>query len=193
MNRRRTPEQILASHSAGCVKRQRLGRPSRSAARWAAIDRLRARLHQAVDRWAERTSARAGDPGTSLIGFDVAKPPRRLRTRSWAPLVAAAVLGALFLAVLRMDVIRMRFSVAQAFEEGLRLEELKRELTVDMRQLRDPAILAHRARELGFRPAERLIDLDETGGEGAPAPAASTPGEIELASAASDRRAGHRP
>jgi hypothetical protein len=76
------------------------------------------------------------------------------------PLLVAGVAGALFLAVLRMDVIRMRFAVAQAFEEELRLQELKRELTVDMRQLRDPAQLARRAEKLGFRRAEQLIDLD---------------------------------
>ena len=125
---------------------------------------MRRRIREAVDHWAERASERhARGPEIDLIGLDVTRLPGRLRTGSWLPVVAAAVVGAMFLAVLRMDVIRMRFSVAQAFEEEMRLEEVKRELTVEMRQLRDPAVLAQRAEQLGFRRAERLIDLGEDG------------------------------
>ncbi len=195
MNRRRTSDRILASHSAGSVKRQRPYRrkTSRSATRWAALDRLRARVDRSIDRWAERRSQRAANPGISLIGLDVATPPGRLRTSSWAPVVVAAVIGAMFLAVLRMDVIRMRFTLAGSFEEELRLKELKRELIVDMRQLRDPAVLARRARELGFRRAERLIDLEANGRSRAPARLEEPADDIELASAASGYRAGLRP
>jgi hypothetical protein len=91
----------------------------------------------------------------------------------------------MFLAVLRMDVIRMGFTRARAFEDELGLEQLKRELTVEMRQLRDPAVLARRARELGFRRAERLIDLE---GSGTPARLEEPLGDIELASASSRHR-----
>lgn len=191
MNRRRTSDRIMASHSARSVKGQRPRARKRSAstARWASLDRLRAGIGKSVDQWAERASERAGAPGTSLIGFDVSRLPRRLQTRSWAAVLVAAVLGALFLAVLRMDVIRMRFTLAQAFEEELRLEELKRELTVDMRQLRDPAILAERAEQLGFRRAERLIDLEGAGRESPP----QESGEVELAAASRAHRQVHRP
>jgi len=127
--------------------------------REALTGRLRRSLAAAVDRWAERSSQRHAGPDVGLIGLDVAQLPSRLRTGSWMPVLAAMVAGAMFLAVLRMDVIRMRFAVAQAFEEELRLQEEKRELTVRMRQLRDPAVLAQRAEALGFRRAERLIDL----------------------------------
>jgi hypothetical protein len=134
------------------------GRTTRAASR-----RARQNLRRSIDRWAERTSARAAaGPAIGLIGLDVSRPPQRLR-RSWMPLLVAGVVGALFLAVLRMDVIRMRFQVAQTFEEEMSLQELKRELTVDMRQLRDPAHLARRAEKLGFRRAERLIDLEGHG------------------------------
>lgn len=158
-------------------------RSQRSAGRRARASAMRARdkLRRSVDRWAERTSARAArNPAVGLIGLDVSRPPLRLRPRSWVPLVAAAVVGAMFLAVLRMDVIRMRFALAQSFAEELRLEDVKRERTVRMRQLRDPAVLARNARRLGFRRAERLIDLDRVGGPPAMAPA---PEPIELAAA----------
>jgi hypothetical protein len=123
-----------------------------------------------------------------LIGLDVARAPVRLQTRSWAPLVAAGLAGSLFLATLRMDVLRMRFSVAEHFEEQLRLEQTERDLTVRMRQLRDPAALSERARELGFRRAEQLIYLHESEPWRDPArpPAAPRSRTIELASASAE-------
>ena len=188
MSRRRTSDRILASHSARSVKRQR---PSpRSATRWAALDLLRVRVGRSVDLWAERGSERAANPVISLIGRDVATPPGRLRTGSWAPLIVAAVVGAMFLAVLRMDVIRMGFTRARAFEEEMSLEQRKRDLTVEMRQLRDPAVLARHAREMGFRRAERLIDLEE---HGTPSPLEGPLGAVELASTYSRQRVRLRP
>lgn len=99
----------------------------------------------------------------ALIGLDVSRMPGRLKTRSIAPAVVAAVVGALFLTVLRIDVIRVRFGLQESLAAELRLEEKKRRLTVEMRELRDPAQLSRRARELGFRRAEYLIDLPVDG------------------------------
>jgi hypothetical protein len=106
-------------------------------------------------------------PDAGLIGLDVSRTPIRLKTRSWVPLAAAALAGALLLAVLRVDVIRIRFGLAESLEEEIRLEGLKRQLTVEMRQLRDPAVLSRRAQDLGFQRAEQLIELPA---EGAPLP-----------------------
>jgi hypothetical protein len=127
---------------------------------------------------------RQNRPATSvtLIGLDVSRAPLRLQTRSWAPLVVAALAGGLFLATLRTDVLRMRFSVAEHFKQQLQLEQQKRQLTVKMRQLRDPAELSQRARALGFRRAERLIDL--RGADSPDRPAEPMGRAIELASAA---------
>lgn len=187
MNRRRTRDRILAGHSARSVEQQRPRRrkASRPATRWLALDRLRAQLDRSIDRWAERTSNRAAASGTPLVGLDVASPPGRLRTSSWLPVAGVIVGGALLLAILRIDVIRMGFSLAGAFEEQHRLEELQRELTVNMRQLRDPAVLIRRARELGFRRAERLIEVDENRRTPAPLPSRLNDpgGAIELVSA----------
>jgi hypothetical protein len=173
MNRRRSSssraarstrtDRIFGVASARSVKRGQRPWPRRDRpvyARERLTGRVRARVNEWIDRWAERASDRSGaSSAIGLIGLDVAQPPSRLRTRSWAGVAAAAVAGMMFLAVLRVDVIRMRFSVAEAFEEELRLEEVKRELTVEMRRLRDPAVLVERAGELGFRRAERLIDV----------------------------------
>jgi hypothetical protein len=197
MNRRRTSWQILASHSARSVVQQprRSRKPAPGWARWpAALKRLRRRLGRSLDRWAERTSERAASPEIRLIGLDVVSLPSRLKTGSWAPVVVAAVVGGLFLAVLRMDVIRLRFSLASAFEEELRLEELKRELTVDMRQLRDPAVLGRRAQEIGFQRAARLIELGQDMPLGGSPPRRDEPSQaIELAAASSGGLAGQRP
>ena len=150
--------------------------------------RARDNLRRSVDRWAVRSSARAAaSRSIGLIGLDVSRRPFRFRRRSWIPVFAATAVGMMFLAVLRMDLIRMRFGLAQAFAEELRLEELKREWTVTMRQLRDPAVLARNAERLGFRRAEQLIDLD-AGAPPAVAPAYDLRSSIELAATSPRRR-----
>jgi hypothetical protein len=161
--------------------------------------RARENLRRSVDRWAEKTSARASaNPAIGLVGLDVSRPPARLRGSSWLPLVVTLVIAAMFLAVLRMDVIRMRLALAQAFEDELRLEEEKRELTVEMRQLRDPAQLARHAERLGFRRAEHLIDLapeasaPEPSRAGASRPGSAAARPVELATT-EGTRPGARP
>jgi len=152
---RKRPLSLAARFVPAWLRAQTDGRRSRAAA-----VRARDQLRRSVDRWAERSSARAAQRSeVNLIGLDVARAPGRLRGTSWLPMVAAVVLGALLLAGLRVDVIRLRLALAGSFEEELRLEQEQRELTVQMRRLRDPAELARRAEALGFRRAERLIDL----------------------------------
>ena len=158
------------------------GGNSRRAGAMSALRNARRRLRQR--RNVRHRDRRRNRPATSvtLIGLDVSRAALRLQTRSWAPLVVAALAGGLFLATLRTDVLRMRFSVAERFEQQLQLEQQKRQLTVKMRQLRDPAELSQRARALGFRRAERLIDLR---GAGSPdRPAVPMGRAIELASVA---------
>jgi hypothetical protein len=153
--RRKRPLSLAARLVPAWLRAQTDGHRSRAAA-----VRARDQLRRSVDRWAERSSARAAQRSeVNLIGLDVARAPGRLRGTSWLPMVAAVVLGALLLAGLRVDVIRLRLALAGSFEEELRLEREQRELTVQMRRLRDPAELARRAEALGFRRAERLIDL----------------------------------
>ena len=121
-------------------------------------------------------------PAIALIGLDVSRPPLRFQTHSWIPTAAALIVGGLFLAVLRMDVTRMRIDLGDAFKEELRLEEAERQLTVEMRRLRDPAVLTRRAAERGFRRADQLIDLE------GPSPAVSPPAPSRRSIALASRR-----
>jgi len=129
-------------------------------------------------------------PRAALIGLDVSRTPMRLKTRSVAPVVVAALVGALVLAVLRMDVIRIRFGLADSLAAELELEEEKRRLTVEMRKLRDPAALSRRAHELGFGRAEQLIDLPRTGAPLPPPDPAGADLPIEFAAVARETRGG---
>lgn len=94
-----------------------------------------------------------------LIGLDVSGRRRTARLRVGWPVVVVALLLALGLTALRIDLIRMRYALANALESEQALLEQQRMLTVEMRTLRDPSGLASRARELGFVHPERVIHL----------------------------------
>lgn len=80
--------------------------------------------------------------------------------RVWAlPCVAGALVAALALTALRVDLLRARYGLAEAVREEQTLRAEERELTVELRRLRDPARLAELAREQGFVRPERVIDL----------------------------------
>jgi len=102
-----------------------------------------------------------------LIGLDVSG--RRGGARRWIgwPLVLAGLVLALAVAWLRVDLIRMRYALADGLAAEQELLEEQRRLTAEMRALRDPSGLAERARELGFVHPERVIDLPL---DAAPAP-----------------------
>jgi len=120
--------------------------------------RTGARLHGSRQRRRSRSARSQG-----RIGRDLADRPAVLagRTRRAAPWIALALLAALLLAALRVDVIRMRYAQAEALAAEQRLIDRNRDLTVRMRQLRDPARLAERAQALGFVRPERVIDLPD--------------------------------
>jgi len=118
------------------------------------------------------TEARGGasarrDATINLIGLDVANQPSRLRRHQFAPALIAALVCALFLVALRVDLIRMRYAMAQTLAQEQELFESQRTLTVKMRQQRDPARIAQQARELGFIRPERIIDLPADTGSAA--------------------------
>jgi hypothetical protein len=128
--------------------------------------------------------------GANLVGLDLARRPSGLRSppRLAAQLLTAALLAALILAVLRIDVIRVQYGLADAIETEKALLAEQRELTVEMRQLRHPGRLAERARDLGFAPPERVIDLAPP-----PSPSPAPVGSGPAGGAASGARAGARP
>lgn len=104
-----------------------------------------------------------------LIGLDVSGRRRSARLRIGWPVVIVALLLALGLTALRVDLIRMRYALADALASEQELLEQQRMLTVEMRTLRDPSGLASRARELGFVHPERVIHLPLAAPGGAPA------------------------
>ncbi len=90
---------------------------------------------------------------------------RRLRSRVderpvWAAFVAGLIGGALLLVVLRVDIIRMRYQLAQALETEAELRGQIRESVVAERRLRHPARLAEIASELGFDRPSVVVEID---------------------------------
>lgn len=119
----------------------------------------------------------AANRRTALVGIDFARPVASLRPRArsgafWLALVLAAALG---LVVLRVDLLRVRYALASAAAREEALLSEQRELTVEVRQLRDPRRLAERAEELGFIRPERVIHLGRPGDVAGAPPAASEP------------------
>jgi hypothetical protein len=100
--------------------------------------------------------------GAALIGRDLAAMPLRPNTRSRLLPVAlvGALIAGLFLAALRVDLIRQRDDLGAAMNTEKQLLEQKRLLTTRVRRLRDPARLARLAAERGFVRPERVIDVE---------------------------------
>ena len=107
-----------------------------------------------------------------LIGRDVAGTPPRSSARSRLLPVAlvGALIAALCLAALRVDLIRQRYDLAEAMNTEKQLLEQKRLLTAQGRTLRDPARLARLAAERGFVRPARLIDIDSLAVAAGPRP-----------------------
>jgi len=82
------------------------------------------------------------------------------RKRRWLPLtVAGFLLAGLAVAALRVDLIRVRYGLADAVREEKALLEEKRQALARMRSLRDPIRLARLATDRGLARPERIIDL----------------------------------
>jgi hypothetical protein len=75
------------------------------------------------------------------------------------PALAVAVLVALAMAALRVDLIRGRYEIGMGYHQEEQLNRRIARLTASMRELRDPARLGKFAKDMGFVPPERLIDL----------------------------------
>lgn len=98
---------------------------------------------------------------SSLIGRDLARV-RWLRPsgRRQLPVALFGILLAAFaLAALRVDIIRLRYGLGEAMSVQRTLFEKRRELTAEVRKLRDPAGLARAARQRGLARPEHVIDL----------------------------------
>lgn len=97
----------------------------------------------------------------TLVGRDfAASAPGRQRGRSVGlPLLGALVLVALLLAALRVQILDLRYELAEALRAETALLEENRALRVEVRELRAPARLTEQARELGMLRPERVLEI----------------------------------
>ena len=117
-------------------------------------------LLRAKDRLDIRRLPEMSSPGR-WIGVDFAGEDGSQHARKLLPLLVIALIAALGISALRIDLIRIRYAMAEAVAEETALLEEQRSLTVQRRQLRDPTELAVQARARGFRPATQVIVLRE--------------------------------
>ncbi|MBW2272041.1 MAG: septum formation initiator family protein [Deltaproteobacteria bacterium] len=110
----------------------------------------------------QRDAARCRD----LVGIDVADGRLHARPTFFLPLLIAILVAALFIVGLRSELTAMRYAIPEALAQEEQLRAEKRALTVEMRRLRDPGLLAARAREMGFVRPEHIIDLPAAAGRG---------------------------
>jgi hypothetical protein len=120
-----------------------------------------------------RPSSSVADHAADTVGRDFARLRSRGRSgsRPWLVIAVCAMAAALMVASLRVSILRLRYQLSAAVSEETKLLERQRAVTVELRELRDPARLHALATERGFTRPERVIQLSvpATGvGESAP-------------------------
>lgn len=116
---------------------------------------------QSRGRASERPVATGPVARQAWVGVDLSNEPVRPAPRGLYPLVLLAVVAALGVAALRIDLLRTRYAVSAGMERENELREEQRQLIVRRRQLRDPALLAVQARERGFKPPAHVLTLPD--------------------------------
>ena len=148
----------MARRAASKPRGRRGVRPSRSAT----LNRLgfrKRRGQKSSGKNRRGKSARRSSLGDRLQRLN----PRRWRlaipSRQMIPALVAAVIVALGMAALRIDLIRARYETGKGNTEEQQLNHEIARLTARMRELRDPVELGELAEGLGFIAPELLIDL----------------------------------
>ena len=104
---------------------------------------------------------RSAARNTDTVGRDFA----RLRSkggrslRPWLAIAVGTLAAALMVASLRVSILRLRYQLSAAVTEETELLASQREITVELRELRDPTRLRELATEQGFARPERVIQL----------------------------------
>lgn len=109
--------------------------------------------------------ARAGHTAhaRNLVGRDLARvgtPGARRRRLAWT-LLSGLLAAAMVLAVLRVDLLRVRYGLADAVKREKALLEQRRSIEAQLQALRDPSRLAQIAREDGLSRARRVAPLEQ--------------------------------
>ena len=97
----------------------------------------------------------------SWIGVDFAPLANAPSSRTFIPLLLLALVVALGVASLRIDLIRTRYALAETMAAEQTLIEEQRALIVRQRRLRDPAVLATLAAQRGYRSAESVRTMPD--------------------------------
>ena len=100
-------------------------------------------------------------PSGELIGKEFQRQrhlPSRLHTYL-TPVLMGIFIAGLLMSVLRMQITTLRYQLSDAHQTEKSLRTQMRNLIVQQRTLLDPARLTERAKELGFAPPERIIQL----------------------------------
>ncbi len=108
-----------------------------------------------------KPAGRPATRGTRLVGRDLARAKlrRRIPISIIPGIVVGAVLAALTISHVRVQLIDQGYARAAAVERQQELEEELRILTARARELRDPARLAGLAKEMGLARPQRVIAL----------------------------------
>ena len=78
----------------------------------------------------------------------------------WVPIaIALGLLAGLAVAALRVDLIRVRYGLAESLDRERAFLEERRTVLADVRSMRDPARLAGIAEGRGFGRPARIVDL----------------------------------
>ena len=99
--------------------------------------------------------------GPDMVGRDFAHLPSRGRRplQPWLAIAVGTLAAALMVASLRVSILRLRYELSAAVTEETKLLERQREITVELRELRDPARLRDLAAKQGFVRPERVVQL----------------------------------
>lgn len=110
---------------------------------------------------ATKSKAKSRSRSNGWVGMDLARPTRSLRppSRMWPPVFIALLAAALFLAALRIDIIRMRYARASVLKVETALREEQQQLLVEVRRLHHPSELSRRADALGFQVPDEVVEL----------------------------------
>jgi len=126
-------------------------------------------------------------PRREWIGVDFAGRRSPTRSHVLIPLLMIAIVAALGVAALRIDLIRIRYAMAAKMAQENALLEEQRALIVRKRERLDPVELAIQARARGFGPPAHVFTLPDpvVGNEPIEAPLPPGASEAALAAAAS--------
>lgn len=111
--------------------------------------------------WLPPSPKSARMPRRKWVGVDFAGKRNPPRSHVLIPLLMVAIVAALGVAALRIDLIRIRYAMAATMAEESTLLEEQRALIVRKRARLDPIELAIQARMRGFGPPAHVFTLPD--------------------------------